>query len=139
MLLKIGFCTLPAFLLFFLPAAHGADGAEVERGKYLVNEVAKCQDCHTPRGEKGELDTAKWLKGAPLGFAPLQEVKGWHKTAPDLTSSGRLFERWGEKGITNFLMTGVGPSGHAADPPMPAYKLSSEDAKAMVAYLKSLP
>src|SRR5581483_11188099 len=76
---------------------------KVERGKYLVEEVAKCQDCHTPRATDGTLDKDKWLKGATLDFAPMHEVPGWHKTSPDLTASSRLFERWQAKGITEFL------------------------------------
>ncbi|MBZ5592965.1 MAG: c-type cytochrome [Acidobacteriia bacterium] len=111
---------------------------QTERGKYLVEEVAKCQDCHTPRGADGQLDREKWLKGAVLDFQPMQPVKEWHKTSPDLTPGSRLWNRWGEKGITEFLKTGLGPSGHAADPPMPAYKLKAEDAEAMVEYLKTL-
>ncbi|HYL78722.1 MAG TPA: c-type cytochrome [Bryobacteraceae bacterium] len=110
----------------------------VAYGKYLVEEVGKCQDCHTPRTEAGELDKAKWLKGATLDFQPVNEIKGWHKTSPDLTSTGRLFARWGEAGLIKFLETGAGPNGHAADPPMPAYKLKPADAEAMVAYLKTL-
>jgi mono/diheme cytochrome c family protein len=114
------------------------DSDSAARGKYLVEEVAKCQECHTPKTETGELDTSKWLKGTTLDFQPMHEVKGWHKTSPDLTSAGRLFARWGEAGIEKFLETAVGPSGHAADLPMPAYKLHADDAKAIVAYLKSL-
>lgn len=110
----------------------------VAYGKYLVEEVGKCQDCHTPRTEAGELDKTKWLKGATLDFQPINEVKGWHKTSPDLTSGGRLFARWGEAGLIKFLETGAGPNGHAADPPMPAYKLKPADAEAMVAYLKTV-
>lgn len=110
----------------------------IDRGKYLTEEIAKCQDCHTPRGEKGELDRTKWLKGATLDFAPVNPVPGWHKTAPDLTPGGRLWERWGEAGLAKFLVTGLGPRGNAADPPMPTYKLKQEDAEAIVAYLKSL-
>jgi mono/diheme cytochrome c family protein len=115
-----------------------ADSDPVVYGKYLIEEVGKCQECHTPRAESGELDKSKWLKGATLDFQPTQEVKGWHKTSPDLTSAGRLFSRWGEAGLVKFLTTGAGPNGHAADPPMPAYKLKQADAEAMVAYLKSL-
>ncbi len=111
---------------------------DVERGKYLVVEVAKCQDCHTPRGPDGQLDQTKWLKGTVLDFQPMQPMKEWHKTSPDLTPGGRLWERWGEKGLTEFFKTGLGPKGHAADPPMPAYKLRSDDAEAIVQYLKSL-
>jgi hypothetical protein len=29
---------------------------EVKRGKYLVEEVAKCPDCHTPRDKNNQLD-----------------------------------------------------------------------------------
>jgi mono/diheme cytochrome c family protein len=126
--------------LFCLTAilAFAQDSDTVARGKYLVEEVGKCQECHTPRTEAGALDTSKWLKGAVLDFQPMHEAKGWHKTSPDLTSSGRLFARWGETGLEKFLETGAGPSGHPADPPMPAYKLRPDDAKAIVAYLKSL-
>lgn len=118
--------------------AFAADSDQVTYGKYLVEEIGKCQECHTPRLENGQLDTAKWLKGATLDFAPTQEVKGWHKTSPDLTSAGRLFARWGEAGIAKFLETGTGPTGHPADPPMPTYKLKAADAEAIVAYLKTL-
>lgn len=118
-------------------AAFAADD-KVERGRYLVEEVGKCQECHTPRDEKGELDRTKWMKGATLNFAPITPVQGWHKTAPDLTSQSRLFERWKEEGLVKFMNTGLNPKGGKADAPMPTYKLSKDDAEAVVAYLKSL-
>lgn len=111
---------------------------KVERGKYLVEEVAQCQMCHTPRLENGDYDKAKWLKGATLNLQPIQPVEKWHKTAPDLTPSGRLWSRWKEEGIVKFMETGTGPSGNHADPPMPTYKLSKDDAEAVVEYLKTL-
>ncbi len=125
---------VPLLLIAYLPASAAGNA---ERGKYLVEEVAKCGDCHTPMGPEGS-DREKWLKGAVLSFGPIQPVKDWHKTAPDLTSSGRLSQRWGESGLTKFLETGLGPSGHTADPPMPAYKMKPEDAQDIVAYLKTL-
>ncbi len=132
---------LQAILVFTLAAGlpiPGRASDQTERGKYLVEEVAKCQVCHTPRGPDGQLDREKWLKGAVLDFQPMQPVNDWHKTSPDLVPGSRLWQRWGEKGITEFLKTGVGPSGHAADPPMPTYKLKADDAEAIVQYLKSL-
>src|SRR5678815_5053289 len=33
--------------------------ANVERGKYLVEEIARCQECHTPRTETGEFDRSR--------------------------------------------------------------------------------
>lgn len=117
---------------------HAADD-KVEKGKYLVEEVSKCQICHTPRNADGSYDKAKWLKGATLDFSPTHEIEGWHKTAPDLTGSSRMFERWQVKGMVDFLMTAKNPRGGKADPPMPDYHMSKEDAEAVVAYLKSLP
>ena len=118
------------------PAGRASE--QTERGKYLVEEVGKCQECHTPRGADGQLDREKWLKGAVLNFQPIQPVNDWHKTSPDLTPGSRLWQKWGEGGITAFLKTGLGPSGHTTDPPMPTYKLKAEDAEAIVQYLKSL-
>ncbi|HYM09502.1 MAG TPA: c-type cytochrome [Bryobacterales bacterium] len=121
-----------------MAAAQDHD-AMVARGKYLVESVSMCQDCHTPKTESGEMDKSKWLKGGALNISAIQPVAKWHKTAPDLTSSGRLFKRWGVEGLVKFLETGNGPTGHPADPPMPAYRLSHEDAVAVVEYLKTLP
>src|SRR3954447_5313734 len=120
-----------------LTAAFAA-ADDVERGKYLVEEVAKCQMCHTPRLESGEFDKTKWLKGTTLDFQPIGTIKGWHKTSPDLTPSGKMFGRWKEEGLTKYLQTGLNPRGAAADPPMPAYTFKEADAKAIVQYLKTL-
>ena len=80
--------TLRAFVLAcpvaLLCSVYGAD-TKVARGKYLVEEVAQCQNCHTQRLETGELDKSKWLKGATLNIQPIQPIEKWHKTAPDLT------------------------------------------------------
>ena len=115
-----------------------ADSAKVARGKYIVEEVAKCQDCHSPRGESGELDRGQWLKGTVLDFAPLKPVPDWHKVAPDITPGGKMWERWGEAAVLEYLKTGLTPKGKPAGPPMPAYKLQPEDAEAVLAYLKTL-
>ncbi len=129
------YLVIVAMILF--PSLYAASD-NVERGRYLVEEVAKCQMCHTPKLESGEYDKSKWLKGATLDIQPAGTIKGWHKTAPDLTSAGRLFERWKAEGLVKFLQTGLNPRGGAADPPMPAYKMKEEDAKAIVEYLKTL-
>jgi hypothetical protein len=78
------------------------------------------------------------MKGATLDFQPTHEIKGWHKTAPDITGGSRVFERWGDAGVTKFLETALNPRGNKADPPMPDYKLTHDDAVAITQYLKSL-
>ncbi len=109
----------------------------VERGKYVVENAAMCGDCHTPM-LNGKPDASKQLKGSTLGFQPIGEVPGWHKTAPDISSTSQLFMRWGDDGFKKFLETGLNPRGHAADPPMPQYRFSQEDAAAILQYLKTV-
>jgi len=44
----------------------------------------------------------------------------------------------GDDGFKKFLETGLNPRGHAADPPMPQYRFSPEDAAAILQYLKTV-
>lgn len=92
---------------------------------------------HTPM-VNGKPDDSKQLKGSTLAFQPIGEIPGWHKTAPDISSTSRLFERWGDEGFKKFLQTGLNPRGGSADLPMPQYRFTSEDAAAIVQYLKTV-
>jgi mono/diheme cytochrome c family protein len=124
-----------------LATANGGtpgDAKLIERGRYLTVEMGKCGDCHTPRLPNGAPDTGHSLKGATLGVKPLGPVPGWASVSPDLTSTGPLWKSWGDQALTAFFTTGRGPDGKRAAPPMPAYTLTSEDARAIVAYLRSL-
>ena len=115
-----------------------AQSEKVERGKYLVEEVARCQECHTPKLADGSFDREKWMKGATLNIQPIEPVANWYKAAPDITPSGRMWGRWTDKGILNYLKTGLGPQGKPGAPPMPTYKMRPEDSEAVFEYLKSL-
>lgn len=129
---------LPSLLLASSKIGSPASSSLVERGRYLTIEIGKCGDCHTPHLASGAPDTGKWLKGGVLGVKPLAAVPGWASTAPDLTSTSNLWKTWGDEALVRLLVTGRGPDGKPAAPPMPAYTLKGEDARAIVAYLKSL-
>jgi mono/diheme cytochrome c family protein len=128
--------TLPCTVLLAVTASAQSD--KIARGKYLVEEVARCQECHTPKNAEGQFDQTKWLKGSTLNIQAIAEVKGWHKASPDITSTSRLFQRWGDAGLVKFLSTGLNPNGGPAGAPMPTYKMTQADAEAIVEYLKSL-
>jgi mono/diheme cytochrome c family protein len=120
-------------------AALYAQDAKIARGKYLVEEVARCQECHTPTVDVGEFDKGQWMKGAKIVGVPPTPIKDWHEKAPDITSTSKLWERWGVEGFSKFLQTAKNPRGNKAGPPMPAYTMKPEDADSITAYLKSLP
>ena len=118
--------------------AWAAEGGDIEYGKYLVENLGGCGDCHTPTLANGQLDQTHWLKGAMLVFQPIHPIPHWKAASPDITPAGPKWRKWGEAGFVTFLETGAWPDGDKADPPMPAFHLHARDARAIVAYLKTL-
>jgi mono/diheme cytochrome c family protein len=116
----------------------GPDAAGLKHGTYLVNAAILCGDCHTPQDDKGKPDKAQHLRGSTLPIRPKKETKDWADEAPDITSRG-LAGMWSEQALVKFLMTGTDPDGKTARPPMPAFRLNPEDARAVALYLRSLP
>jgi mono/diheme cytochrome c family protein len=107
----------------------------VARGKYLVTEVAKCQECHTPRDESGNEDDTRWLQGSPIWIMPVHHTSNWAMNAPAIA---------GLMGFTDgdaykVFEQGMGPNGITIRPPMHIYHMNHEDAVAIIAYLRSLP
>lgn len=134
----LGLCVSGAILMAPVAgqAAQAADRAAlVARGAYLVQKVAMCSDCHTPRDAHGELLPGHELGGASLGMAPLHPVPGWAATAPKLAG---LPVGYSEESLAALLRGGRTVSGLPVRPPMPAYRMDDVDARAVAAYLESL-
>lgn len=123
-----------ALLIAHRPAAADQHRtAQLERGRHLVVEVGLCVDCHAPRLANGDYDQTRWLMGAPLPFKPVAEMP-WNPVAPQIAGLPTLKD---EEAI-QFLMTGVRPNGSTPLPPMPAYRLSRQEATDVVSYLRNL-
>ena len=62
---------------------RGPDEATIERGRYLVEHVAACPDCHSPRREHDEFDRERWLSGMDcfVDMAPDDPALGCLSTA----------------------------------------------------------
>jgi mono/diheme cytochrome c family protein len=109
--------------------------SEVERGDYLVNQVAECYECHTPRKPNGDLETDAWLQGATIWITPVAPIHNWAERAPGLAGLPGM----SEQDVETVLEKGTGPHGEGLHPPMHIYHMNPDDAKAIAAYLKSLP
>lgn len=109
--------------------------ALVARGDYLVNGVVLCGDCHTPRlGESMAPDEVRRLQGSELPPSGPPEIFATY--APALAGGPANYT---EEQFIAFLQTGVRPDGSQPRPPMPPYRLNDEDARAVNAYIRSLP
>jgi mono/diheme cytochrome c family protein len=108
------------------------------RGAYLVNAVAHCAECHTPRNilgaEKSDLRYAG-ANNIPEDFV-----------APNITPDANTgIGDWSRGDIVEYLQTGLDPDGDTAGNVMAEFidsglsHLSKNDLQAIAEYVKSLP
>jgi mono/diheme cytochrome c family protein len=121
------------------PCVARADDGEIARGKYLVT-IASCNDCHTPGYFLGKPDFSRTLGGSDVGFTipGLGAFVGPNLTPDKETGLGK----WTDDQIIAAITAGTTPEGRRLAPIMPyagLSHLSSDDAHAIVAYLRSLP
>jgi mono/diheme cytochrome c family protein len=125
-----------ASICWLTPASVRAAGAaptDIARGKYLVERVGMCGDCHTPHDEKGQPIADQTLRGAPLAFKATVPMP-WADKAPNIAG----LPGWKQADAIRFLMTGKAYNDLAPRPPMPGYRMNKADATAVVHYLQSL-
>lgn len=109
-------------------------GGSAERGKYIVEGVAMCGQCHTPHTDAGEPDRNQWLAGGALWLKPGPPIADWPLKVPRIagTPPGTDDE------MVTLLTTGIWKDGRRLRPPMPQFRMTREDAQAVVAYLRTL-
>jgi mono/diheme cytochrome c family protein len=108
----------------------------VNRGAYLVEALAHCGECHTPRTWLGGMIAAKKLSGAPS-----PDGKGF---TPNITPHKTGIGSWSAKDIAYALQSGFTPEGDVMGGEMAKVqqnmaRLTPEDRDAIAAYLKSIP
>lgn len=106
---------------------------QLVRGRYIVEQVGLCADCHSPRNEKGQFLTESWLKGSLLPMKPIVPMP-FTSAAPAIAGLPTMNDAQAK----TFLTTGKRPDGSYPLPPMPPYRFSPEDADAVIAYLRTV-
>jgi mono/diheme cytochrome c family protein len=127
----------------FGTAPAQAPGAGLERGRYLVQHVSICGDCHTPRNFLGAPKQSLYMAGASQKHGPLGEA------VPNITPEKETgIGEWKREDIVEVLRTGIKPDLDNVQGLMSevvqgvsyGYKdFKKEDALAIADYLKSIP
>jgi len=118
------------FLRNSLPPTSIGSSPAWQRGRYLVDVLGHCGECHTPRGGLGQMELSQALSGAVLGRV----------AAPDITPAGLAARGWTGPGLASYLGRGIADQGSAfADMHqvvmLSTQHLTPEDLGAMTTYL----
>jgi mono/diheme cytochrome c family protein len=127
----------------FSNAPAQAPKGGIERGRYLVEHVSLCSDCHTPRNSIGVPNRSLYLAGASKKINPMGE------DVPNITPDKETgIGDWKREEIAELLITGTKPdldnvqglmSEVIQGTPHGFKDMKREDALAVADYLRSIP
>jgi len=107
---------------------------DVERGRYLVESVAMCGECHSTRDQAGDIIPTTRLNGGPL---PIQVP--WPADWPLVVPRIAGLPGYSDAEILRLLTEGTAMkrNGAQARAPMPRFRMSAQDAADVVAFLRT--
>lgn len=132
--------TLRSWKLLFMPwgpyEQDTSKTAQWNQGAYLVEALAHCGECHTPRGLMFQREQGKALSGSVV-----DGWKAWNITPDSATGVGN----WSDAALASYLSKGyaaghgpaAGPMRQAVD--LSLSKLPQSDIDAIVTYLRTVP
>jgi mono/diheme cytochrome c family protein len=131
-----------ATAVLFLPAlpavaADARQDARLARGKYLMDSIVACGNCHIAR-DKGVPQLDKGLSGGMVFDEPPFKAFAPNITPDPATGIGT----WTDAQLARAIREGIRPDGSVIGPPMPIelYRgIADADLAALVAYLRAQP
>ena len=125
-------------LMFCLGAALAQKPGSLERGKYLMESIVACGNCHMARGPQGQPLPEKGLSGGMLfDEAPFKAYASNITPDPE-TGIGK----WTDAQLAKAIREGIRPDRTVIGPPMPMefYRhLSDDDLASIIAYVRAQP
>jgi mono/diheme cytochrome c family protein len=121
----------------FPEVAASTDPAIIERGRYIVRDVAPCAACHGDPAQRAAFASGT---DVPLVGGFVFDIPPGKFYTRNLTSDAETgLGNASDKAIARALRFGVGHDGRALLPFMEMQGLADDDLKAVVSYLRSQP
>ncbi len=115
-------------------ASPRGSGGNREHGRYIVERVAMCFECHSTRDPQGNIIPATRFKGGPMPVRPPWTGE-WAVSVPRIAGLPGYTD---ELAIRLLTQGAIKRDGTQAKPPMPRFRMTPQDAADVVAYVGSL-
>jgi len=125
--------------------ANDAKSDEWNRGAYLVEAVAHCGACHSPRNSRGAVDEdLEYTGGIYMDRVSRRDDRLVNWSAPNITPAESGLKHWSEDDLSNYLKFGYSPRAGVFGPMNKVIMnstrhLEEADTRAMAVYLLDLP
>jgi mono/diheme cytochrome c family protein len=116
------------------PAAPSAGKGSVERGRYLVERVVMCGECHSARDQAGNIVTGTRFQGGPMPMRP-PWAADWPNAFPRIAG----LPGYTDEQATRLLTQGaIKRDGSQLRMPMPRFRMNAQDAADVIAFLRTV-
>jgi len=105
----------------------------IEHGRYLVENVVMCYECHSTRDERGNLVASTKFLGGPMPMRPPWPAN-WPETIPRIAGLPGYTDELAMRLLTQGA---VKRDGTLLRRPMPAFRMSPQDAADVIAYIRT--
>ena len=115
-------------------ARAAGGGGNVEHGRYLVERVAMCGECHSARDASGAIVEGTRYRGGAMPMRP-SWAADWPTQIPRIAG----FAGYTDAEARRVLMEGaIKRDGTQLRMPMPRFRMSAQDAADVIAFLRTI-
>lgn len=114
-------------------AAPAALRGNAQRGRYIVERVAMCGECHSTRDQAGVIVPETRLQGGPLPIK-VPWPADWPLQVPRIAGLPGYSDAEAMRLLTEGAIKRIGGQARA---PMPRFRMTAEDATDVIAFLRT--
>ena len=115
------------------PQTASVPKGNVDHGRYLVEEVVMCFQCHSSRDEMGNIIPTTRFYGGPVPMHPPWPTD-WAVVAPRIAG---LVGYTDEQAIRLLTQGAIKRDGTPLRRPMPPFRMTPQDAADVIAYIRT--
>jgi mono/diheme cytochrome c family protein len=116
------------------PASTAVPRGNLDHGRYIVENVVMCFQCHSTRDDRGNIVPGTKFRGGPMPVRPPWPAD-WPTVIPRIAGLPGYTD---EQAVRLLTQGAIKRDGTQLRPPMPPFHMTPQDAADVIAYLRTM-